>query len=331
MEQNGLKLMPVNYTPPEKLYWTGRYTKPELGSQYWHQEIELIDFNRFQQTSKLTNKPDIALLGYACDEGVRRNLGRIGAKKGPNAFRQRLAQLSFHHEKKQIADFGNVVCEDGNMEASQTKLSSIVNELMQHSIFPIIIGGGHDVAYGHFKGLLTSLKGQSTPKIGIVNFDAHFDLRPLEGTANSGTPFYQILEEHKDIVEYLALGIQQQSNTKELFDIAQQKKVNYVLNYDCDAANFDAIMHQLDVFVERNDYLYITIDLDGFSSAYAPGVSAPSPLGFTPYFVLKVMRYLLETKKVVSCDLAELNPDYDRDNATANLAARIVDFIVEFV
>jgi formiminoglutamase len=80
--------------------------------------------------------------------------------------------------------------------------------------------------------------------------------------------------------------------------------------------------------IDSCDHIYITIDLDGFSSAYAPGVSAPSPLGFTPYFVFKMLRFLFDTKKIISCDIAELNPTLDRDNVTANLAAKLVDFIV---
>ncbi len=89
-----------------------------------------------------------------------------------------------------------------------------------------------------------------------------------------------------------------------------------------------ALQQRLIPFIRKIDYLYITIDLDGFSSAYAPGVSAPSPLGFTPYFVFKMLKFLFATNKVISCDIAELNPTLDRDNLTANLAAKLVDFIV---
>ena len=40
------------------------------------------------------------------------------------------------------------------------------------------------------------IKGKQKNKIGIINFDAHFDLRPIENQSNSGTPFNQILTEH---------------------------------------------------------------------------------------------------------------------------------------
>ena len=48
-----------------------------------------------------------------------------------------------------------------------------------------------------------------------------------------------------------------------------------------------AIKTKLNAFIASVDLLYITIDMDGFSSAYAPGVSAASPLGFSPEFVLR--------------------------------------------
>ncbi|NVK53486.1 MAG: arginase family protein, partial [Flavobacteriaceae bacterium] len=159
--------------------------------------------------------------------------------------------------------------------------------------------------------------------------DAHFDLRPVEKKTNSGTPFNQILNEFEN-VNYFAIGIQRQANTKELFEIAKNNKVDYAINYDCESSKeeLNALKDRLQSIINDSDYLYITIDLDGFSSAYAPGVSAPSPLGFTPYFVFKVLRFLFDTNKVISCDIAELNPTLDRDNLTANLAAKLVDFMV---
>ena len=215
------------------------------------------------------------------------------------------------------------------METCQLGLAHTITEMLSHGIFPIAIGGGHDMSYGHFKGIYNAVQGDTDKKIGIINFDAHFDLRPIEEVSNSGTPFHQILHEF-DHVTYFAIGIQQQSNTKALFDIAKNKLVHYAMNDACDASKeeLEALKERLHPFIDSCDYLYITIDLDGFSSSYAPGVSAPSPLGFTPRFVFKTLDFLLNSKKIISCDLAEMNPRFDRDNTTANLAARLIDYIV---
>ena len=120
----------------------------------------------------------------------------------------------------------------------------------------------------------------------------------VENQPNSGTPFHQILSEN-DGVTYFAIGIQQQANTKELFEIAEKNEVSYISNLDCETFSSE-LRKQLIDFTNNIDYLYITIDLDGFSSAFAPGVSAPSSLGFTPIFVYKVLAFLMETKKVIS-------------------------------
>ncbi|RLD42017.1 MAG: hypothetical protein DRI86_12410 [Bacteroidetes bacterium] len=46
------------------------------------------------------------------------------------------------------------------------------------------------------------------------------------------------------------------------------------------------------------------------------------------YFVFKMLSFLFNSKKVISLDIAELNPSLDRDNLTAVLAAKIIDFVV---
>ncbi|MFP2994641.1 formimidoylglutamase [Spongiivirga sp. MCCC 1A20706] len=314
----------IQYQSGENENWSGRNTDPKSGVQYWYQAISPASL-----TNTLSNA-DIGLIGYACDEGVQRNLGRIGAVNGPTVIKERLAKLAYHHFDKTITNFGDVACIDHNLEACQDAFAMIISKLLSNKIFPIGIGGGHDIAYAHFKGIHEFVKNQPKNRIGIINFDAHFDLRPVRKNGNSGTPFNQILNEF-DKVSYFALGIQKASNTKELFDIANTYNVQYAVSSECTVENITQIKQRLENFLSTIDYLYITIDLDGFSSAYAPGVSAPSPLGFDPNFVNSILKYLFKSKKVISCDLAEMNAEYDLDSSTANLAARLIDGIVGFV
>ncbi len=322
----------AEYRPAEKSHWEGRKSNPDMGNQYWHQEIELVDATDLNNVNNYSSI-DVAILGYVCDEGVRRNRGRIGANEGPRALRERLAKLPIHFASTRVADMGDVHCLDDDMEACQEMYASLISDVISNEIFPIGIGGGHDMSYGHFKGIYEAIKSTDKRRVGIINFDAHFDIRPVEGRSNSGTPFNQVISEFSGDsghVDYFAIGIQQQSNTKELFDIAKSRGIEYVLNFDCESSNVEMenLKSKLKPFIERNDYLYITIDLDGFSSAYAPGVSAPSPLGFTPFFIFKLLTFLFSTDKVIAFDMAELNPSLDRDNLTANLAAKILDFVV---
>ena len=317
-----------NYHQGDTHNWSGRETSESLGVQYWYQAVDcksILNLNNLENGG-------FGLLGYACDEGVKRNQGRVGAVEGPKVLREKLGKLAWHHGAQKVYDLGNTFCVDADMEACQETFSDIIANMISSNIFPIGLGGGHDIAFGHFMGIHKALKNKNM-RIGIINFDAHLDLRPVEDQPNSGTPFNQInnlLKKQKQQLDYFILGLQKTSNTKQLFDIAKQENVKIVYAEECQphSNSIEAIKTKLNAFVASVDALYITIDMDGFSSVYAPGVSAPSPLGFSPEFVFKILGFLLNSEKVIAMDIAELNPKYDRDGQTAVLASRLVDFVV---
>lgn len=235
--------------------------------------------------------------------------------------------MANHLTDKTVIDLGDAFCTDGDMETGQTTYATLVTAMIRQKTLPIGLGGGHDIALGTFTGVWNAVKNHDHHRIGIINFDAHFDLREPAGYGTSGTPFKQILDEHGESVNYYAIGIQRAANTTGLFKTAEAANVHFI---EIDECNPTKVGNLLQKALLENDYLYITIDLDGFSSAYAPGVSAPSPMGFSPEFVIKWLATLLDSKKVIACDLAELNPELDRDNSTANLAARLIELIVRF-
>lgn len=314
----------TTYTPPNTNLWAGRKTDPSNPPEYWFEVIKHLDISQPEQDWPAAN---FALLGYACDEGVRRNQGRLGAVAGAGEVKRQCAKLANHLDNKVVADAGAITCTDENLEATQTAFGEAITRLLDQGIMPIGIGGGHDIAYAHFLGIdgyLSKFAGPK-PRLGILNFDAHFDLRPFPNGPTSGTPFRQVLADHSYYVEYMAVGIQRAANVPSLFETAANLNVDCILHDACTPANIPSILHLLQSFFDRVDYLYITVDLDGFSSAYAPGVSAPSPVGFSPEFFFPILRKILATGKVISLDIAEMNPVFDQDGVTAKLAARIIN------
>ena len=303
--------------------WTGRISGQQL---YLHEKVKCINLEKENKDKKKA----IAFLGYACDEGIKRNQGRIGAGKGPDAIRNALGKLPNHLEKNvDFLDVGTLECQDGKLENIQTHLSEKVALLLEKGTFPIVIGGGHDIAYGHYNGIKKYV-GPNT-SIGIINFDAHFDLRSDSNGSNSGTPFYQIAQDCKidtSTFNYLCLGIRRDANDRTLFETATKLGVDYIENKDFTMQNTSIVFRKLQDFISKVDHIYVTIDLDGFSSAYAPGVSAPSPMGFCPKIVLESLGSILNSKKLISIDIAEMNPKYDIDNHTAKLAASLVHYIM---
>lgn len=317
-----------SYLPPDESQWTGRQSKT---SQYLHQVVQFLNLE--QADIKKSSGKSLALLGYACDEGVRRNYGRPGAVKGPATIKKELARLANHlSDGLELIDVGSVHCEDGDMEATQEQLAIKVSQLLALGHLPILLGGGHDIAFGHYQGIQSFL-GMET-SIGIINFDAHFDLRSNKNGNHSGTPFYQIGElarEENRSFEYLCLGIQQAANSRELFSTANDLGTTYIMLENFSLRNRESLWVEIKKFIEKSDRIYITIDLDGFSSAFAPGVSAASPFGFTPEMVLWLLQKILLSEKVISLDIAEMNPEFDRDNQTAKLAAGLVHNIIRIL
>lgn len=311
-----------NFIPANKLNWQGRPSADGYVKQYWHEVIQFGDVDSMNED----NLPDIGIHGFVCDEGVRRNLGRDGAARGPEKIRERLSKLAFHLPKT-ISDLGDVICLENEMELAQQELSRRTALLITKGVLSLVLGGGHEVAFGHGEGVFAGAKKLGKTKIGIINFDAHFDLRPSFPISHSGSPFYQLLKKYPSEIEYMAIGIQKESNPQQLFDIAQELKVKYILSTSCVDSKIPKLVEEVENFILSQEAIYVSIDLDGFSSNFAPGVSAPSPMGFTPSFLLILLDKIMASNRVVACDIAELNPKYDIDNCTANLAARLVNYI----
>ena len=305
----------------ESLY-TGRQSDKTL---YLHEKIKHVDLE--QDSIKAYAKSTYGILGYACDEGVKRNLGRPGAAYAPYTVRRMLAPLSNHFpDSINIVDLGNIECHNNELEKTQSFASDKIKQLIDNQIFTCIIGGGHDLGYSHYKGIKKALPNET---IGVINFDAHFDLRPVEKSSNSGTPFYQLMQEYGKDFKYLCFGIQKESNNRELFDIAKSNQYRYLYNHEFTVDNFSAVREEIKRFANEVDSIYLTIDMDGFSSAIAPGVSAPSPLGFDVAIAIRAIEEIFNTKKLISVDIVELNPKYDIDHCTARLAARLIYKIFE--
>ena len=181
----------TNFIPPQQKNWSGRETKQKL---YLHEKVQCVPLDELQ-----TAQDHFAILGYCCDEGVRLNQGRIGAKNGPNAIRKALGKMPNHLSTNQnLIDAGDLSYQNGKLEDIQDLLSDHVFELLCKNAFPILLGGGHDIAYAHYNGIKKYLLSQKRrPSIGIINFDAHFDLRSDDNGPNSGTPFFPIANENE--------------------------------------------------------------------------------------------------------------------------------------
>jgi formiminoglutamase len=320
--------------------WQGR-TDSEDGSsgKRFHHMVKIIERNKASEQ----DSSGVTLLGFCCDQGVRRNKGRVGAFYGPDLIRQALANSAWHHQlysgKAALYDAGNIFCHGPNLEESQQALAKQVKNALKKDHKVIVLGGGHEIAWGSFQGLASHLQEAniSSPKIGIINFDAHFDLRSyskdsIQYPSSSGTPFRQIADFCSDqgwAFNYACLGLSRASNTQALFDCADSLKVFYREDNQLASHLMEKRITELTHFIAQVDYLYLTIDIDVFSAGIAPGVSAPAARGISYETVERLLQPIFEATdnngkaKLLLADLAEYNPEFDIDKHTAKLAARL--------
>lgn len=307
----------VYYETPNRALWQGRIDSLPKERFFQHVHCEDIHSHPFDQ------KYNNVLLGFCSDEGIRRNEGRVGAAVGPDSLRKQLAKLACHTEKT-FLDIGNIFAEENFLEDAQTEFASLISHCHQQGLKTMAFGGGHEIAFGHFLGLAPHYK-----HLGIINFDAHFDLRPLKDGryGTSGTPFWQIehhCQQQNTAFSYCCLGIQPAANTKSLFERAQAWNVDYLTASEIKASPLEMLKAFLDDFLTKHEHIYLTICLDVFAESYAPGVSAPQALGLSPAEVTPLLKYIMQSGKVVSTDIAELSPSLDRDEQTSRLAAMII-------
>jgi len=266
---------------------------------------------------------DFVLHGFAVDEGVKRNKGRVGAKDAPDVIRKNCSNFPVVNPNFSLKDFGNIFCDDGNLEKSQNDLAEKVQLVLQKGGKSIVFGGGHEIMFGHYSGIKKAFPDK---KIGIINIDAHFDNREIDPKigASSGTGFWQIAQNEN--IHSLHIGIQKNSNTLKLFDTAHQSGMKYILAEELFFENLPNIYSKLDDFISASDVLYVTICMDVFNVAIAPGVSALAYNGiFADSTFMHFYRHILKSEKLLALDIAEVNPVFDQYEITSRLAANLAN------
>lgn len=299
------------------MIWQGRLDGEEL---LYHRIFQRV---KAESNYDLISTNDFVLHGFAVDEGVRRNKGRQGAKDAPDVIRKNMSNFPVIRPDFSLLDFGNITCEDGNLENTQNELAKNVSKVLLKGGKSLVLGGGHEVTFGHYRGVKTAFQEQ---KIGIINFDAHFDNRqPENGVgASSGTGFWQIAQEGE--INSLHIGIQRNSNTLKLFDTAHQFGMKYILADELFFENLPSIYERVNELAESVDFLYMTICMDVFNASIAPGVSASAYNGiFADAAFMHLYRHILRNEKLIALDIAEVNPVLDIQDHTARLAASLAN------
>lgn len=264
--------------------------------------------------------PWAALIGFPCDVGVARNSGRPGAAGGPEALRHWLYRFTPDARVDGMAalaersrDLGDLAM-SGDLDADQALLGRVVGEVLGDGGVPVVLGGGHETAFGHFLGYV-----EAGLDVAISNVDAHADVRELkDGLGHSGSPFRQALtHESGRCRDYRVAGLQPQAVSQPHLAFLEEHGCRYWFR----ERTAEPVLDEL--YPSAGDR-YATFCLDAVDAAFAPGVSAPAADGLHPELWLTAAERAGANPAVRSFDVVELNPRFDVDERTARLAALTV-------
>lgn len=264
--------------------------------------------------------PVAVLIGFPSDEGVRRNGGRPGAALAPKTIRERLYHMTpdaenpdaFRKLVGRIRDLGDLEI-SGDVENDQQELGELVALYLEQGVIPVVMGGGHETAFGHFLGYA-----KSNRPAAILNIDAHTDVRPLkEGKAHSGSPFRQAIQHESGCCEqYLVAGLQPYAVAQSHLSFIEDHGGSVKLRDETNITSLSGLFHE-----HQSERMMVTLDMDAVDQAFAPGVSAPCVNGLPPDLWLMAAYLAGRRDNVTSLDIVEFNPKFDRDGQTARLAA----------
>ncbi len=279
--------------------------------------------------AKTSKENAFVVIGYPDDEGIKLNGGRVGAREAPSRIRNffyRLTPPAFlptANEQVSIFDAGDLIS-SGNLELKHEQARSIASEAHKQKARVLSFGGGHDYGFPDAAAYCESALARGERPL-VINFDAHLDVRPSENGFTSGTPFFRLLEKFPAI-DFIELGLQSQCNSKAHVEwlVSRGGLVSFEEERHARGLSLTETLLSLlgdGALTKRSAFL--SIDIDGFSSAVAPGASQSWPTGFETRDFFNCFSWCLHRFDVRGVGIYEVSPPLDSDDRTSRLAALI--------
>lgn len=265
---------------------------------------------------------EIVILGCPQDEGVRRNNGREGAARAPNAIREQFYKLTPFNIRKKIFDAGDVKI-GADLEETHDNHLVVAKQILSDGKRLIVLGGGNDISYPDGRAVAEVFGAANWI---AINIDSHLDVR-IADKRNSGTPYRQLLEENFLRPHYFyEVGYQTHLCSPVYYDYIRSLGVNRISlellrsRNEPDMELKESIKQK---FISHSNSLntFFGFDLDAVRSADAPGTSAPSPLGLRAGEFIQLVKYAASLANTRIIEFSEVNPKYDADSRTTKLVA----------
>lgn len=275
-------------------------------------------------------KGDIAIIGAPLSKP---SISHSGASFSPDAIRRCLNSFTTYNiergtdlqeDCKTIIDFGDITMHPTSIEESHQRIYESTKAVAETKAAPftIFLGGDHSITTSTVKAIK-----ETKGTVGIIQFDAHHDLRNTEdGGPTNGTPFRRLLEEgHINGEHLIQIGIRNYANAKAYHDYALEQGVTVYTMKDVSQQNITKLIQEsLAQLESKVDTIYLSVDMDVLDQAYAPGCPAIGPGGMHPDTLTEAIQAALEHPKVTTMDIVEIDPTLDIRDMTSRIASLLI-------
>lgn len=241
------------------------------------------------------------------------------ADLAPDAIRAALAKFSTFDPEKGV-DLRTVGVHDlGNIDPA-----TLTQQMREQTGLAILLGGDNGLTRAGVHGI-----GVDLSRVGVLTFDAHLDVRTLNGGHHNGNPIRALIEDGVLGEHIIQLGISPFANSREYWDYAQGVGITSTTLAEVREQGLSALTTEaLDRLAKTCDAIYIDLDIDVLDRAFTPGTPGARPGGLTPHEVSEAA-YLCGLHPLVrAIDLVEIDPETDQSQLSALAAAR---FLLSFV
>ncbi|WP_374165732.1 formimidoylglutamase [Arcticibacter sp. MXS-1] len=272
--------------------------------------------SEFPEVSKET--VDIVLMGVSDDRNAVNN---EGCALGPDYVRGKLYSLYQSNGNVRIADLGNIRA--GHTVAdTYVAVKTVVAELVKQEIFPIIIGGGHDLTYAQYMAYE-----ELEQKVDLVVVDPRFDLdesTDISSVETTSTSYLNkiFLHEPNYLFNFSNIGYQTYFVSHDSLRVME--KLLFDVNRLGDFYGKIAVSEP----IVRNASM-LSFDVSAIRSSDACGNANATPNGFYGEEACQLCRYAGMSDKLTSFGIYEFNPAYDRNGQTAMLIAQMLWYLIE--
>jgi formiminoglutamase len=257
---------------------------------------------------------DIAIIGVKEERASIRN---EGCSLAPDTIRDYLYRLFEGESNTKIVDLGNIKC-GHTLKDTFFALTSVVQILVEHKIFPLILGGSQDLTYANYKAYEKMER-----IINIVSVDPLFDLGEKDDELSSRSYLSKIiLNQPNFLFNYTNIGFQTYFVNHEAINLMEN------LFFDCyRLGKVRSEIEETEPMFRNADMM--TFDVSAIRQSDAPANGNAGPNGFYGEEACQIMRYAGMSDKLSSLGIYELNPKLDNRGQTSHLVAQMIWYFIE--